>query len=153
MKRDKDFLKEAILQAKESAKQGGFPAGAVVVKDGEIISKGFSLGAVNNDPTGHAETDAIRKACKVLGTTNLEGCVLYSSMEPCLMCFSAANWSGITKIVYGCKRTRKMIDNGYYEGNADNIEINQLDNNRIDLVLVPDFEEEVLEIISGWEAK
>ena len=153
MREDKTFVQETIVQAKESVRQGGFPAGAVVVKDGEIVSRGLSLGAVNNDPTGHAETDAIRKACKALETVNLEGSVLYSSMEPCLMCFSAANWARITKIVYGCKRTRKMIDNRYYEGNADNTEINQLNINKIDLVFVPDFEKEVLRIIRDWYAK
>jgi len=61
-KTDSDFIKLAIKQAQESVDRGGFPAGAVVVKDGKVIAKGLSLGFQLNDPTGHAETDAIRKS-------------------------------------------------------------------------------------------
>lgn len=151
MTNDKKFIEEATIQAKESFKKGGFPAGAVVVKDNKVISRGVSLGASLNDPTSHAEICAVREACKALETTDLSGCVLYSSMEPCLMCFSAANWAGISKTAYACKRTKKMITDGYYEGNADNLEINQLNNKKTDIVFVPGFEDEVMQVIGDWE--
>lgn len=150
---DKKYLKIAIEQAKESVKEGGFPAGAVIVKDGEVIAKGLSLGSKENDPTMHAEADAIRKACRALGTTDLSDCVLYDSLEPCLMCFSASNWSKIPKIVFGCKKTKEMADKEYYEGASDIFEINKLNNNRTDLVYISDYEDEVLESISEWEKK
>jgi len=87
---DKQYLKLAIEQAKKSVMEGGFPAGAIVVKDGKIISEGVSLGRKLNDPTEHAETSAIRKGCKNLGSY-LDGAILYASLQPCIMCFSVAN--------------------------------------------------------------
>lgn len=91
---DSEFLRLALDQARESVKQGGFPAGAVVVKDGRIISKGISLGFLLNDPTSHAETAAIRKACKILKTSNLEGATLYESLACCVMCFFCSKLGG-----------------------------------------------------------
>ncbi len=106
---DKHFLNLAIEKARESLQSGGFPAGALVVKNGEIVSSGISIGAKLNDPTSHAETSSIREACIKLKTTDLSGATLYASLQPCLMCFSVANWSGISRIVFGCKKTTEMI--------------------------------------------
>lgn len=89
--KDLEYLKIAVEQAKKSLEQGGFPAGAIVVKDGKIISKAVSLGYILHDPTSHAEMDAIRQACKILKTVNLEGTTLYENLTSCAMCFSAAN--------------------------------------------------------------
>jgi len=148
---DKEFLKLAVEQAKESVKQGGFPAGAVVVKDGEVISKGVSLGFKLHDPTSHAETSSIREACKKLQTTDLNGATLYASLEPCLMCFSVSNWAGISKIVYGCKKNDQMVSKSYYEGKNENTEVNKNNNRQIELVYIPDFENEMLELAAKWE--
>lgn len=148
---DKDYLQLAIEQAKESIKQGGFPAGAVIVKDDKVISKGISLGSKLNDPTSHAETSAIRSACKELKTTDLTGVTLYTSLQPCLMCFSAANWAGIQRIVYACKEIDEMVKNDYYEGRTDLHEVNEKNNRQIDLIYIPDFEKESLELIKQWE--
>jgi len=150
---DRDFLKLALDQARGSVKQGGFPAGAVVVKDGKVISKGVSLGFLLNDPTSHAETAAIRKACKILKTSNLEGTTLYESLACCVMCFSVANWAGISRIVFGCRKTTDMVSKGYYEGKTDITKLNEENNRRIELVYIPDFENESLEIIKEWEGK
>ena len=149
---NKDYLKLAIEQAKLSTKEGGFPAGAIVVKNGEIIARGISIGSKLNDPTGHAETSAIREACKTLKTSDLSGAILYASMEPCMMCFSVANWAGISKIVYGCKKTDNMAVKGYYESNNDIVELNEKNNRKIELECFPDFESEVLELIKNWES-
>ena len=83
----------------------GGPFGAVIVKDGEIIAKGWNKVTSTNDPTAHAEVTAIREACKVLNTFDLNGCELYTSCEPCPMCLSAIYWARIDKIYYA--NTRK----------------------------------------------
>ena len=86
----------------EEAKKGDFPFGAVIVKDDKIIAKAHNT-AAGVDPTAHAEVNAIRKACKTLNTTNLSGCTLYTTSEPCPMCFFAAWWARVSRIVYGAE--------------------------------------------------
>lgn len=95
---DQDFLKLAIAKGNEVPKPYNF--GAVIVKDGEVIAADFNHVAEQNDPTLHAETSVIKAACKKLGNYNLEGCTMYGSHEPCLMCFSCAAWAKIERIVY-----------------------------------------------------
>ena len=149
---DKDYLKLAIEQARKSVEAGGFAAGAIVVKDGKVIAEGISLGRKLNDPTEHAETSAIRTACKTLGSY-LDGATLYGSLECCNMCFSVANWAGISKIVYACRKTPEMIRKLYYEGSASNESINDCNNRKIAIQFIPDFEEEVLKKVGEWELK
>lgn len=148
---DKKFLKQAIKQAKVSMQKGGFPAGAVLVKNGKVISKGISLGGALNDPTEHSETSCIKKACKKLKTTNLEGCILYASLQPCLMCFSVANWAGILKIVYGCRKTEEMAKDGCYEGINELAVINERNNRQIELEFVSGFEDGTISMIREWK--
>jgi len=150
---DKDYLKIALDKARESVRQGGFPAGAVVVKDEKIISTGVSLGFILHDPTSHAEAAAIREACKSLKTTSLEGATLYESLTCCVMCFSAANWAGITKIVSGCMKTPEMVSKQYYEGKTDVSKLNEENTRRIELVYLPDFENDSLALIKKWEKR
>lgn len=150
---DLEYLKIAIDQARKSIEQGGFPAGAIVVKDGKIISRGVSLGFLLHDPTGHAETVAIREACKILGTVDLEGATLYESLASCVMCFSVSNWAGIGKIVYACKKTADMVSKGYYEGKTDVNKLNEENNRKIELVYLPDLENESLELVKQSENK
>lgn len=148
---DTDYLKIAIEQAKKSVELDGFPAGALVVKDGKIISKGISLGFLLHDPTSHPETAAIREACKILNTSDLSGATLYESLACCVMCFSVANWAGISRIVSGCRKTEDMIAKGYYEGKTDVTQLNKENNRQMELVYLPNFEEEILELINDWE--
>ncbi|KKP67188.1 MAG: hypothetical protein UR66_C0005G0034 [Candidatus Moranbacteria bacterium GW2011_GWE1_35_17] len=148
---DKKFLKQAVKQARTSMQKGGFPAGAVLVNDGKVISKGISLGNKLNDPTEHSETSCIKKACKKLKTTNLKNCILYASLQPCLMCFSVANWTSIPRIVYGCKKTEEMVASGCYEGTNDLININNKNNHKIELVYMSDFEGENMSMIKEWK--
>lgn len=147
---DKDYLRIAVDQAKKSVAEGGFAAGAVVVKNGEIIAKGVSLGFILHDPTSHAETSAIREACKSLKTTNLDGATLYESLACCVMCFSVANWAGISKIVTGCKKTSEMVAKQYYEGQTDIARLNEENTRKIELIYLPDFEDESLELVEQW---
>jgi tRNA(Arg) A34 adenosine deaminase TadA len=99
-----------MLEAIECSKHGmdinaGGPFGAVIVKNDEIVAKGWNKVTSTNDPTAHAEVTVIREACKKLNTFDLTGCELYTSCEPCPMCLSAIYWSGIKKVYYG--NTRK----------------------------------------------
>lgn len=90
----------AIALADENIKSGGGPFGAVIVKNGEIVSRGTNRVTSENDPTAHAEVQAIRNACSKMGTFDLSGCEIYTSCEPCPMCFSAIYWAHIDKIYY-----------------------------------------------------
>ena len=98
------FMKRAIELSKESINSGGGPFGSVIVKNDKIISEGINRVTVNNDPTAHGETVAIRNACKELNTFNLSNCSLYSNCEPCPMCMSAIYWSRIGKVYYANTR-------------------------------------------------
>ena len=97
------FMKRAIELAKENANStNGGPFGAVIVKDGKIIGEGFNSVTTNNDPTAHAEINAIRDACKNLNSYQLDDCELYASSEPCPMCLGAIYWARVKKIYYAC---------------------------------------------------
>lgn len=80
----------------------GGPFGGVIVKDGEIVGSGHNTVLRDNDPTCHGEMNAIRDACKNLGTFDLSGCELYTTGYPCPMCLCATRWANIKKIYYGC---------------------------------------------------
>ena len=105
MEKDRIFLTKAIEIASNAISEGGGPFGAIIVKEDKIISESFNRVVLNNDPTAHAEILAIRQASSVLRSHDLDGCTLYSSCEPCPMCFGAIYWSGIKKVVYSCDRT------------------------------------------------
>ncbi|MHC1717499.1 MAG: nucleoside deaminase [Acidaminococcaceae bacterium] len=94
-------MREAIKEAETNllTDEGG-PFGAVVVKNGEVIGKGRNMVLKNNDPTCHAEIEAIREASHKLGTYDLTGCVLYASSYPCPMCLGAIIWANIKKVYY-----------------------------------------------------
>jgi len=104
MSDDKKFLRKAIEIAESGIKNGGGPFGAVISLNGEIIAESNNRVVLNTDPTAHAEVLAIRKAAGILGTHNLNGCVLYSSCEPCPMCLGAIYWSGIERVIYASDR-------------------------------------------------
>lgn len=99
------FMKIAIEEACNGVSNNdGGPFGAVIVRDGEIISKAHNEVAKTNDPTAHAEIVAIRKASSKLKRFNLSDCEIYTSCEPCPMCLSAIHWARIKKIYYGCTK-------------------------------------------------
>lgn len=101
--------KELMARAIEIAKQGiqsnaGGPFGAVVAREGIIIGEGWNRVTSANDPTAHAEINAIRAACTSIGSFQLENCVLYSTCEPCPMCLGAIYWARPLRIFFGCNR-------------------------------------------------
>ena len=97
-----DFMREAVrLSVENVLTRGGGPFGCVIVRDGQIIARGYNQVTAANDPTAHAEVDAIRKACAALGTFQLDGCDLYTSCEPCPMCLGAIYWARPARVFYG----------------------------------------------------
>lgn len=108
---DRQFMQKAIDLSIENIANGGGPFGAVIVCDGEIVATGANRVTANNDPTAHAEVNAIRAACAKKQSFKLEGCTCYTSCEPCPMCLSALYWAGISRIVYGnTKEDAKAIE-------------------------------------------
>lgn len=98
-----EFMQIAIQEAREGISNGdGGPFGTAIVRDEVLIASGHNHVLAYNDPTCHGEVDAIRKACKRLGTFDLTGCELYTTGEPCHMCLCACMWANISKIYYGC---------------------------------------------------
>lgn len=98
-------MNQAIALAADNVRQGrGGPFGAVIVKDGQVIAQGTNLVTSTNDPTAHAEIQAIREACSKLGTFQLSGCVLYTSCEPCPMCIGAIYWARFSAVYYACTK-------------------------------------------------
>ena len=97
------FMKYAIKEAKKGITKGdGGPFGAVVIKDGKVVGRGHNQVIKNNDATCHGEMMAIRNASKNLGTFDLSGCEIYTTGEPCPMCYGAILWANISKVYYGC---------------------------------------------------
>ncbi|MDC1205319.1 nucleoside deaminase [Candidatus Pacebacteria bacterium] len=148
---DKDFIKKAIELSQESVDVGGYPVGSVIVKNGEIVSTGLSNGKNLCDPTSHAETAAIREAGKKLDKRNLDDVVLYSSLEPCVMCFASSFWAYIPKVVFACSRDKVSSD--YYEGDHNIFELNNKGRRQINLVHFEELEQKALNVITEWENK
>ena len=100
--KDQQYLQEALDLARKGMQSGaGGPFGAVIVRNGEIVGRGYNRVTSTNDPTAHAEVVAIRDACKNLGSFQLDDCVLYTSCEPCPMCLGAIYWARPDKVYYG----------------------------------------------------
>jgi tRNA(adenine34) deaminase len=95
------FMKAALLEAEKALQLNEVPIGAVVVKDGQVIGKGFNRRETNKNPLCHAEMMAIQEASQALGGWRLEGCHLYVTLEPCPMCAGAIVQARIEKVIYG----------------------------------------------------
>ncbi|MGH3019267.1 MAG: deaminase [Gaiellaceae bacterium] len=98
------LLERAVRLAVENAEAGGHPFGALVARDGEVLGTGVNAALRDRDPTAHAETAALRDACRRLGTLDLSGATVVSSAEPCPMCRAAALLAGVTRIVYAAPK-------------------------------------------------
>ncbi|OHC00130.1 MAG: tRNA-specific adenosine deaminase [Planctomycetes bacterium RIFCSPLOWO2_12_FULL_39_13] len=145
---DEKFMRLAINKAKQGIKQGQTPFGACISKDGEVISCVHNIVWESLDITAHAEISAIREACKKLNTVDLSGCVIYSTCEPCPMCFSACHWAKISKIVYGAQiEDAKKL--GFSELPISNKEMKQSSDSPIEIVGNV-LREENLELFKLW---
>ena len=101
------FMKKALEEAKYAFYKNEVPVGCVIVNENEIISKSSNMVELLNDSTAHAELIAITSAQNSLNNKNLEGCILYTTLEPCLMCHGAIYWSKINTIVYGASDEKR----------------------------------------------
>ena len=99
---DRKFMKAAIKEAKKAAEKGEVPIGCVIVRDGEVIAKGYNRRNTDHQTISHAEMRAIKKASKRLSDWRLEGCTMYVTLEPCQMCSGALVQSRIDRVVIGC---------------------------------------------------
>ena len=126
-------MTEAAKEAYEGIQNGhGGPFGSVIVKDGRIVGSGHNRVLYKQDPTCHGEMEAIRDACKNLGTHDLSGCELYTTAEPCPMCLGAILWANIKTVYYGCNRMDTdaigFRDDLFYEflnGKSDLLEMSE----------------------------
>lgn len=99
----KDLMHEAARLALENVRSGtGGPFGAIVAHAGQIVARGVNTVTRDNDPTAHAEVNAIRAAGRTLGNYDLSGCEIYTSCEPCPMCLAAIYWAQIDWVYFGC---------------------------------------------------
>lgn len=101
---NKELMRRAIELSKMSVQNGGGPFGAVIACNGKIVAEGSNCVTLDCDPTAHAEVSTIRKACKALKTFDLSGCEIYTSCEPCPMCFGPIYWAHLDKIYMGNDR-------------------------------------------------
>lgn len=146
---ENEFMQEAIQLSINNVTSGkGGPFGAVVVKDGKIIARGANSVTSLNDPTAHAEVMAIREACKVLNTFQLNGCEIYTSCEPCPMCLGAIYWARPDKLFYAnTKQDAAAIefdDNFIYEEIAKPIHERKLFTQQL-------MRNEALEAFNKWQ--
>ncbi|MFW5850629.1 MAG: nucleoside deaminase [Bacteroidota bacterium] len=135
---DKDsyFLEKAIDRAIKNISENGGPFGALIVENGTIISESGNRVRIINDPTAHAEVEAIRKACATKNTYSLENCTIYCSCEPCPMCLSAIYWARISRIVFAASKldaARAGFDDKYiYDEIAKPIDLRTIETIQIE---------------------
>jgi len=127
---DLRFMRLAIAKAQEGISKGQTPFGACLVKNNKVIACSHNLVWKSKNITAHAEMVAIGAACKALKTINLSGCTIYSTCEPCPMCFSACHWAKVSRIVFGCaiKDAKKF---GFNEMMVTNLKLKKLIKSKI----------------------
>lgn len=135
---------KAVELSDISVNNGSSPFGCIIVNaEGKIIGEGYNHVVLNNDPTAHGEVEAIRNACKNIGSFDLSGCTLYTSCEPCPMCLNAAKWANIKEIYYAADRYDAedigFRDRVFYEDDPVNL-------HRIEL-------SEAVDIMQKWKNK
>jgi tRNA(Arg) A34 adenosine deaminase TadA len=145
------FIRKAIKLALENVQTGkGGPFAALIVKDNNIIASGTNLVTSLNDPTAHAEIIAIREACKILGSFQLEGCEMYSSCEPCPMCLGAIYWARLAKI-FIASIMKDAADVGFDDAFIYSEFSKQISERKIPMVLIP--QNEALAVFKEWKEK
>jgi guanine deaminase len=145
------FMSRAIQLSIDNVHSGrGGPFGAVIVRDGGIVSEGVNRVTSTNDPTAHAEVVAIREACAKLRVFELKGCELYSSCEPCPMCFGAIYWARLARVYFGnlaSDASKVGFDDAFIYG-----EFAQHSSQRA-IPMIQIMREEALEALRAWQEK
>jgi tRNA(Arg) A34 adenosine deaminase TadA len=147
---DEDYLRAAFAKAREGMEKGDTPFGACIVKDWNVLASTHNQVWGRTDITAHAEIIAIREACRKLGVIDLAGAVLYSSCEPCPMCFSAAHWANISRIVFGA-RIEDAQSAGFRELVIPNEHMKLLGRSAMDIT-GPLLQEEARQLFRDWSA-
>lgn len=130
---NEEFMKVAIEEARRGMEDGdGGPFGAAIVCDGEVVASAHNTVFFHSDPTAHAEVNAVRKAARQRGL-DLSDCEIYSTSEPCPMCFSAIHWARLPRVVYGSP-IADLVKAGFNEIELDNYTIRWWSNLQIDIV-------------------
>ena len=144
-------MRRAIELAQYGIKNdAGGPFGAVVVKDDKIIAEGYNEVTSTNDPTAHAEMVAIKKACKKLNSFQLTDCIIYTSCEPCPMCFGAIYWARPKKVFYACNKFDAAAINFDDEFIYDELD---LDNSKKSIVFENILRNEAKVVFKQWNEK
>ena len=144
------YMRLAIEKSIESVENGGGPFGAVIVKNGEVIAATSNSVTIDNDPTAHAEVNAIRQACRKLGTFDLSGCEIYASCEPCPMCLASIYWARIDKLYYA--NTKSDADKIGFSDSFIYEEFAKPESER-SIKVVSMLRDEALEAFKKWEEK
>ncbi len=146
---DREAMDLAIQCALAGIEQGQSPFGCCITKQGRVLAVTGNTVWQDTDPTRHAEVNAIQAACKKLGTIDLSGCTLYATCEPCPMCFSAAHWARVSRIVYGA-RIEDAEQAGFNEIRLPAEELRKLSGNQLELF--PGFmREECRAVFDQWQ--
>jgi len=141
-------MRMAIEKAKEGVRKGQTPFGACIVKENKVVACCHNLVWGNTDITAHAEITAIRHACKKLKKVDLSGCVIYSTCEPCPMCFAACHWARLRRIVFGCAiKTAKNY--GFNELRVSNLQLRQMAKSKIRITPAVSIKENI-ELFNFW---
>jgi len=145
------FMRLAIGRAKEGIADGQTPFGACIVKNGDVISCAHNEVWQTCDITAHAEIRAIREACRILNTIDLSGCLMYSTCEPCPMCFSAIHWARIASIIYGADIADAQ-QAGFHELEISNQAMKQAGQSLIEIVSGV-LKKECAELFEEWKER
>ncbi|MFQ5791933.1 MAG: nucleoside deaminase [Acidobacteriota bacterium] len=147
--RDRPFMERALAEAYRGLRNGhGGPFGACIARRGDVIAVGHNVVLKTNDPSRHAEICAIARAGKRLGSPHLNGCEIYSTTEPCVMCFAAINWARIKRICFGTT-VREVQRLGFNELVISNRTLKRLGTSRVEIVPGV-LREECRELLEFW---
>ena len=143
------WMRAAIETARESVSRGaGGPFGACIVRDGELLALASNHVLIGHDPTAHAEVMAIRSACTSLETHLLDGAEIYSTTEPCPMCFASLHWARVAKIYYGTG-IEDVARLGFNELSISNFQMRELGGSPVEII--PNFmRDECIELLDFW---
>lgn len=147
---DSEAMREAIRVARIGMDTGQTPFGACIIKDGALIVSEHNVVWATTDITAHAEVNAIRAACRTLQTVDLSGCVIYSTCEPCPMCFSAIHWARIQRIVFAAA-IEDAARAGFHELTIANTEMKRLGGSDVEIISGV-LQGEARELFQAWRA-
>ncbi|MGN6371227.1 MAG: nucleoside deaminase [Phycisphaerae bacterium] len=132
-KSDADWMRLAIETTRAGLAKGQTPFGAVITRNNELVVAAHNVVWETTDITAHAEVNALRLACRKLGIVDLKGCTIYSTTEPCPMCFSAIHWGNLDRIVFGTS-IADAAEAGFNELPISNFEMKERGKSRVEIV-------------------